>query len=230
MAESLGPTIEQARSKTLDILCDHFANDVLTLEEFERRVDVAHASVDPIELTSLLADLPAAAAPKVAGEVVVESPPRHQIEAPLPSQVEARRTIFSVFGAVKRSGRWIPARANTAVVLFAGAELDFRNAMLAPGITEVYSVAVFGGVEIIVPPGVQVECDGVAIFGGFEQKSDDFESHTDPSQPIIRVRGLALFGGVEVSVRHPGESVGEARRRRRLEKKERRRRLKSGEG
>jgi hypothetical protein len=84
-----------------------------------------------------------------------------------------------------------------------------------------------GGAEIIVPPGLNVESDGIAILGGFDH-TEEASLDPDPDAPILRLRGLALLGGVEVKIQLPGETAREAKRRRKLEKKEKRRRLKSG--
>ena len=108
-----------------------------------------------------------------------------------------------------------------------GAELDFREAALAPGVTEVKVFSLLGGVEVIVPPGLNVECRGIALLGGFEHLADA-EMHPDPHAPTLRITGLALMGGVHVSVRHSGETSSDARRRRKLERRDRRRRLRGG--
>jgi hypothetical protein len=67
--------------------------------------------------------------------------------------------------------------------------------------------AVFGGVQIIVPPTLAVESHGVAIFGGFEGLSRA-PANPDPSSPLLRVRGRVVFGGVQVETRLPGERLG----------------------
>ena len=107
--------------------------------------------------------------------------------------------------------------------------MDFREALLPPGETEVWIFTAMGGAEIIVPPGLPVECDGMAILGGWEHREDAAMSQ-DPDAPILRVRGLALLGGVEVTTRFPGETNREAKRRRRFERKEKKRRKRLGEG
>ena len=43
----------------------------------------------------------------------------------------------------------------------------------------------------------------------------------DPSAPILRVNGIAIMGGVDVTLRQMGESAREARQRRRALRKER---------
>ena len=55
----------------------------------------------------------------------------------------------------------------------------------------------FGGVQIIVPPGLAVEVHGTAIMGGF-QNVNRAPAHPDPDAPLLRVHGLAFMGGVDV--------------------------------
>ena len=58
-----------------------------------------------------------------------------------------------------------------------------------------------------------------AIMGGFDHVGDPVQPDSMDG-PTLRISGLALMGGVDVTVRHPGESARDARRRRRLERKE----------
>jgi hypothetical protein len=67
-----------------------------------------------------------------------------------------------------------------------------------------------------------VESHGIGILGGFEHVGDEIRGH-DPDAPVLRVSGVALMGGVDIRVRHPGESARDARRRRRQERREKRR-------
>jgi len=73
----------------------------------------------------------------------------------------------------------------------------------------------------------EVESQGIAIMGGFEHKGDEYHN-PDPHAPTLRITGLAIMGGVEVTVRLPGETARDARRRRKLERRERRRLMKGG--
>ncbi|MCP5042486.1 MAG: hypothetical protein GY944_15785 [bacterium] len=54
-----------------------------------------------------------------------------------------------------------------------------------------------GGVSILVPPGVEIDSNGLGIMGGFSSPANT----QDPDAPLIRVRGFALMGGVEVKVK-----------------------------
>lgn len=95
--------------------------------------------------------------------------------------------------------------------------------------TEVTVFALWGGVDIIVPPGLQVECSGAGIMGAFERTPDELAdasvASSDPGSPVLRVNGVALMGGVDVSTRLPGERGKDAARRRKLARKARRKEL-----
>jgi hypothetical protein len=221
MAEPIGGELATTRQKAIDALCEHFANDALSVEEFERRVDRAHKAESGEELKALLSDLPSGDLPVPREDVASTAVERTRATVPA-GRVKERNVMVAALGGVERKGRWIPARQNYSFAVMGGMVLDFREALLAPGETEVWVFTVMGGAEIIVPPGLAVETDGVAILGGFEH-AEDADPNTDPNAPFLRVRGVALLGGVEVKIRHPGETEREAKRRRRVERKERRR-------
>ena len=130
--------------------------------------------------------------------------------------------MVAALGGVERKGRWIPARTSFAIAVMGGLSLDFREALLPPGETEVWIFTLMGGAEIIVPPGLTVESDGIAIMGGFEHREDSSITD-DPNAPILRLKGFALMGGVDVSIRYPGESVRDAKRRLKEIRREQRR-------
>jgi hypothetical protein len=207
---------------------EHFANDVLEVEDFERRLDLAHAATSSDDLRALLADLPGTANLPATRDDNQAPASRPGYSIASPAQVKDSEVVVAIMGGSSRRGHWRPARKNYAIAIMGGTELDFREAALAPGITEVQVWTMWGGVEIIVPPGVNVESHGIALLGGFDH-SGTAESIPDPLAPTIRITGVAVMAGVEITVRHPGEKKGDARRRRRKEGREQRRRLRSGD-
>jgi hypothetical protein len=219
MTEAGSGDLSTTRQQAIDALCEHFANDALSVEEFERRVDEAHKAESMDELRKLLADLPSGDLPVRRKDVAPTVQDRAQPSVPA-SRVKERGYMVAALGGVERKGRWIPARQNYAISVLGGMTLDFREALLPPGETEVFTFSLMGGAEIIVPPGLPVECDGVAILGGFEHREDAVLS-PDPDAPRLRIRGVAVMGGVEVSIRFPGETARDAKKRRRFEKKHR---------
>jgi hypothetical protein len=51
-------------------------------------------------------------------------------------------------------------------------------------------------------------------MGGFEERSRTMDP-PPPDAPVLRIGGFVLMAGVDVSVRHPGETARDARQRQR---------------
>lgn len=222
-ADGARTPLTHKRDVTIDALMEHFANDVMDVDEFERRVGIAHGATTADELKELLRDLPGSTSLPVPAKSQAPAT-RNEFTVTSAAQVPEREFALAIMGGTSRKGHWRPARSNVVMAVMGGADLDFREAVLGPGITEVKVYTVWGGVDIVVPPGVNVESHGIAIMGGFESTGDS-PGTADPDAPTIRITGIALMGGVDVSVRHPGETKGDARRRRRMERREQRKRL-----
>ncbi len=225
---------QDTRQRAIDALCEHFAADTIDLDEFERRVDAAHKAETVQELRRLLRDLPTPGTALVESDNVVAPegrvpamPTRRQVARP--ELVKDNQFLVGVFGGPSRRGNWIPARHVWGIACMGGVELDFRDATLGPGVTEVTVFAMWGGVEIIVPPDLQVEFSGMGFMGAFDC-AEDVGRVFDPDAPILKINGLAIMGGADVTVREPGETAREAKRRKRLERKARKqRRLNRGD-
>jgi hypothetical protein len=215
--KSTPAAIGSQRERTIETLVTHFAADHITVEEFERRVDLATRALVPAELDALLSDLPVRSEP--AGTQPVAAPAG--MRAPVPAgRRSARQFVFSLMSGTDRRGAWRPAERIMVFAAMGGASLDFREAIFEPGVTDIDVFCAMGGVEIIVPPTLAVETSGFAIMGGFESRTPPV--HYDPDQPLLRIRGIAIMGGVEVEVRRPGESARDAKARRKLEARQRR--------
>ena len=225
-AEGGRAPLSHTRQVTIEALMEHFANDVMDMDEFERRVDAAHAATGADSLKELLRDLPGGGdSPAVTGaDAGTELTTIPQYTVTSAALVKEKGFVVACLGASRRSGRWSPARKNVAVAVMGGAELDFREAVLGPGVTEIQVFSLCGGVEIIVPPGLNVDSHGIALLGSFEHFGES-AIHADPHAPTLRITGLALMAGVEVSVREAGETARDARRRRKLARREQRKRL-----
>jgi hypothetical protein len=219
-------SLEQTREVTIDALMEHFANDVLDIDEFERRVGIAHDAGSSDSLRELLLDLPGGGQLPVPLSGAPSTSPAPWPTSPV-GRPKEQEYVVALMGGSSRRGRWTPALKNYAVAVMGGAELDFREALLGPGVTEVQVYTLWGGVEIIVPPGINVESRGIALMGGFDHSADGAEVPA-PNAPTLRVTGVALMAGVDISVRLPGETARDARRRRRQERRDQRRRLRGG--
>jgi hypothetical protein len=193
-------------------------------------VRLAESAIVPTDLDRLLGDLPelpgalakvepaAPAVPAPAAVPVASAAPAapagadHPMLAPVDVPVDESGWYVAVFGGKERKGQWYAPRTIRVASVFGGTLLDFREAKLQPGMTKIQALATFGGCEIIVPPGLHVDINGVAIFGGFDETAGSSGPPPSGATPWLKIRGLAMFGGVEVRVAERGVPLKQLRR------------------
>ena len=222
MMEPREPPVPLKREKeqVVKALIDQYAADNLTVEEFESRLDSAYAANTQAEREGLLAGLPVLVATGEAPSVPAGR------RAPAGS-IRQRGYQIAILGAYERKGAWTPPRKMRSLALMSSAGLDFREAKMPPGVTEVSVLPIMGHVEILVPPGMAVETRGFGLLGSFEGV-DQEGVDTDPDAPRLVIKGVAIMGAVEVSVRLPGETARDARRRHRELRRKRHKQLEGG--
>jgi hypothetical protein len=177
------------RDHVIDRLTSEYANGSFEVEELERRLALVHAARTPAELDVL--------APARVTSLV---PAQH---------------LRVVFGSIERAGPWAVPAQLVARVLWGNLVLDLREARLAPGPTTIDVRVAMGNVEVIVPPGVDVEVDATSFLGNIEQRTEG--TRVTGARTSVRVVGTVKLGNLEVSTRRAGETQREARRRRRAE-------------
>jgi hypothetical protein len=202
--------LRDRREGVIGALTEHFARDVFDVDEYDRRIDLAHRARTMAELDDLVVDL----APVPQTALATRAEPSAEALAAWP---EKKRWV-AIFGGIEKKGRWNAPRKMSGTAIFGGGELDLREAVFAPGVTELRLTAVFGGFHIIVPPWLAVEVDATAIFGGFEEMERG-HGEPDPGRSLLRISGLAMFGGVSIETRMPGESARDAKKRVKKERK-----------
>lgn len=202
--------LDAHRQKAIDLLTRHYIREHIELQDFENRLDRLYRAVSAVEVDAVLADLPAVSSSERSAFPHSDDVPRRD-----------RQLLGAVMGGTAHRGSWRPARQINALAAMGSIKLDFREASFAAGVTDLVVIALMGGVEILVPPGLRVQCDGIGVMGAFDGVSHDSPGW-HPDQPTLRIRGIAFFGGVEVKQRYPGESAGDAKRRLRRGAKARR--------
>jgi len=172
------------REGACEVLRQASVDGRLTLDEFSQRVERALVARTRSELQAITADLPAA----VPGAPPVRGTPR-RVRPPV-------RWSVAIMSGVSRKGFWRVDEGTNAVAFMGGCKLDLRGAVISSPVTEINAVAIMGGVDVVVPYGVEVELEGVAIMGGKDLKLNGPPPH--PGAPIIRINAFALMGGVTV--------------------------------
>ncbi|AQT72663.1 MULTISPECIES: DUF1707 SHOCT-like domain-containing protein, partial [Streptomyces] len=189
------------RDRVVERLRDAVAEGRLDMEEFEERLEAAYKSRTYAELEPLTADLPAAPGPAAATPAPAGTAWQGRIGGSGSSAL-----AVAVMSGFQRKGRWtVPARFD-AVAFWGGGELDLREADFAQREVVINCVAIMGGIEITVPPGVDVDVRGFGFMGAFDQR--DSPGPTRPGAPRVVVTGFAFWGGVEVKIKNPKRPPG----------------------
>ena len=185
------------RNEVVDLLRTHCSEGRLTLDEFSDRVGEVFAARTRSELDKVTVDLP------------VESRVPETTAYPAAASTQpvrrraVRRWIVGVMSGGSAKGRWRPAEETHVLAVMGGCEVDLRNAEIDGPEVIIRAWAVMGGVEIIVPEGIEVEMSGFAFMGGNEKRVADVPRL--PGSPVIHVQAFSLMGGVSVKSKKPGQ-------------------------
>ncbi|HEY3253567.1 MAG TPA: LiaF domain-containing protein [Polyangiaceae bacterium] len=182
--------LRASRAQTIERLTNGFTRDELGLEEFEERLNRAYAADAVPDLDALVSDLsPETLAIVFDAEVV---PGANSALVPLSPAPRA----VAILGSVERRGQ-LAARASGALAVLGSVVIDLRDVSMPAGVSTLQVSAVFGSVEIIVPPNLAVESAGASILGSFEG-IQRVPRDPDPDLPVLRVQGRAVFGSIEI--------------------------------
>jgi hypothetical protein len=121
----------------------------------------------------------------------------------IPSRGDAESddlSLVAIFDGVKLKSRSQAFTGGSALAWFGGIELDLSRAQLADG-ARLSANAIFGGIDVVVPPSWRVESTGRALLGGIDAPA----APADPGAPVLALDGMAVFGGI--AVRSAGDPV-----------------------
>jgi len=109
---------------------------------------------------------------------------------------EHRESSVAMFGGTKIKDRSEHFTHANVSAIFGGATLDLREAHIDRE-ASVDALAMFGGVDVLVPKGWRVSVDGTPILGGCEDKTTG-DGELPADAPVLNVHATAILGGVGV--------------------------------
>jgi len=184
--------LASARERAIELLSEHFANDGLTMDELDERLERAYAATSLAELHALTADLPDL---RMATTPANARPPAMTVD-----RAERSGRIVAVLSETKRGGLWaVPTRLDVKATM-SSLTLDLRSARISPGVTDINVSAMMASLQIILPPGVRVVESLRAFMASITDDSYGVVT-TDPSVPTIRLSGRAVMAEVKVQTK-----------------------------
>lgn len=188
--ETPAVSLQRERERAVELLGQHFAHDNISMEELERRIELAYRAPSVQDLRGLLQDLP-------SGETALAPRP----EAPVPELYATEEgRVVSIMGQTTRGGVWQPPRRLNVWSVMSETRLDLTEALLPSGVTEIDLHGIMTQIKIIVPPGVRV----VSQVSAFMAEVADETSDPPPvgsGAPVVRVTGFVFMAELRILVR-----------------------------
>ncbi|MEV0116479.1 DUF1707 domain-containing protein [Streptomyces sp. NPDC050844] len=215
------------RERVAEQLRDAMAEGRLDMTEFEERLDATYKARTYGELAPITRDLPSHPGRVSMVKRPVSDDP-DAIDWAERMGGEATSTGgFAFWSGFTRKGGWTIGRTFTAFAMWGGGEIDLREARFATRDVEIRCYTIMGGLQVVVPPEMNVVVKGFGIMGGFD---DNATGVGTPDSPRVLVKGFALMGGVGVDrkvrrqeklrLKEEKLQMKERRRRERLERRE----------
>ena len=176
-----------ARERTVAILSDAYARDLLTMREFELRMEAVYRADIMADLARLTADLPQtgnSVAQQASGMV---GGARQSLSATFSSVADVHITVMPTLFELR-------AR-------FGSIQLDLRHTMFQPGVTEIHIDATAGNIALILPAHLVIERHAEFTLSSYSVKnkgSKPAQLFLHPDAPIVRLTGQIFMSTIEI--------------------------------
>lgn len=217
MAEPLPPPVlSRVREQKINELSQHFANDDLSIDDLEQRIERVYKASSVAELDAITADLRAIMPVDDAGHAApardrLSRVARQAVDVVPPSAVglpHARMLAF--MSSTRRVGRWAVPRDLRVVAVMSDTRLDLTAAMLpVGGVVNIDLSAIMASCRIIVSPEMHVINELHSFMADVRNSADEIAPPDVASAraPVVRLTGIALMSEVRVKVRRREEPI-----------------------
>jgi hypothetical protein len=189
-------SLADERERVIQQLSEHFANDRLSLDEMELRMELAYKAGSVGDLQRLTADLPSATALPVPAPPPVEE---------LPALSPDRERIFALMSETSRRGPWLVPQRLDLLAVMSDTTIDLTQAALPTGIIDIHIRSIWAAVKIVVPPGLQVVNRLSSVMASVHGAAEPNEAANAgggwKQGTVIRLSGWALMAEVQTKVR-----------------------------
>jgi hypothetical protein len=179
------------REQVANLLSTAYTEGRLTREEHAERIDQLMTAKTFDDLILITRDLVVVG----TADPVPARQTTSRFTIDTASQNSEADKMIAIFGGVNRKGRWRVRKNIQALTLFGGMDLDLRDAIFEAPLVEISGFWCFGGLDIKVPEGIEVQDQTAGIFGGTDVRDIGDPA---PGAPTLVIKGVTLFGGVSV--------------------------------
>ncbi len=178
------------RHQVAELLRTAAGDGRIDMDELDERLEATYAARTYADLVPITFDLP--------DHPQQTSPVRPSASSPLVVPGPDSESHVAILGGFDRKGVWTVPKQLTVFAMMGGADLDLRRATYAAQEVVITVNCFMGGAQITVGPHVHVVMEGTGIMGGYSGPGDKVDAELDAGSPTVRIRGVAVWGGVSV--------------------------------
>lgn len=192
-SEESFPGLAQRREKTIDILTRCYSDDLLSVTEFERRVEQAHGAANYRALEDLVVDLPAeyrrAITPSETGPTAAPRTPRPPAEPGI-------NRVSAVLGEREVTGEIFEGGFGSAVAVMGTLDIDLDESQLVGTELVLHVFGLMSDINLTVPKETRVELELTPILADVKLKGQNTPKSV--AARTIRVTGMAIMSDVKI--------------------------------
>ncbi len=197
--------LDHARREAVRLLCRAQADDRLSVDAFESRLDQLNRAPNAATIAAIVADL----AEDLPMETATGLTPAYGLTAAADHTAVGRPVapsefsrISSIFGSTKRGGSWTVPLLIEARVLLGEMTLDLRDAVFGADVVDIHVDVDLGSFTLIVPAGTQVENEVRETLSSSSHSTRSVGG-VRPNGLLIRLSGQATLASVEIKEKFP---------------------------
>ena len=185
--------IESLREEVVDQLTMNYGHGELSLEAFERRLDIAMEAKDHKLLAAQVEDLTLEVDNSFKQHKQDELGQRFD-----PSEPKEFESITQVLSNNSRSGVWNVAKETRFYSLLSGGNIDLTNATFTHHTVYLKIYSLLSGHKIFVPENIHVVCKASCLVGNFENETS---SVYEGNPPTLVIEGVSILSSLKVEIK-----------------------------
>jgi hypothetical protein len=186
------------RHRVSELLRQAAGEGRLDLTELDQRLEQTYAAKTYADLVPITLDLPTS--PVVAQQPTGASAAHPSVPGP------THGSSLAIMSSQQRKGFWQVGPTHSAFSMMGEVTIDLRQAHFTTREVVITANTIMGSVSVVVNAQTHVVVEGTGIMGSFVESRAKVAPDLRPDSPVVRVRGMALMGSVDVRRRPmPGE-------------------------
>jgi len=187
--------LKKVREEVIDQLVMNYAHQEITLEAFEKRLDVAIDTEDRALIMEQVADL------ELKADDQYQKTKQEKLskdEGFFDSNPDNHEKIVRVLSSSKRNGPWVVSEKISVKSILSDHTLDFTDAIFNCPVVHIKMFSVLTTDTFLVPEGVRVVCNASSFMGTINIR--EFGSADENAQTIV-IHGKCILSTLDVKIR-----------------------------